>query len=100
MRTDGMEMDDVFDDSLNDVPETSRRPVVHAPADGPLCLSCRELDKTFFDVTCAGCQSLLYDDATTVSQLFAVLRQWVPHTQQNVLMIIQQVGMIDFEYAY
>jgi len=90
MCTDGMEMDEISGIAA-DGTELPHKPVVHAPTDGPLCVACRELDKSFFDMKCDSCQSLLYDEATTVSELFAILRQWIPQTQQNILVIIEQV---------
>jgi len=92
MNTDGMEMGEVNGNAVDSAKlQSPRKPVVHPPTDGPLCAECRSRDKSFFDVKCAGCQSLLYDEATTVSQLFAILRQWIPQTQQNILMVIEQV---------
>jgi len=90
-----MEMDEVAVDGV-DGAKLLLRQVVHPPTDGPLCAACRKLDKTFFDVKCAGCQLLLYDEATTISQLFAIIRQWIPQTQQNILLIIEQVRMTVF----
>ena len=93
MCTNGMAMDEVADSDA-DGTKLSPKPVVHPPTDGPLCAECRKLDKTFFDLKCSDCESLLYDEATTVSELFAILRQWIPQTQQNILLIIEQVRMI------
>ena len=89
MCTDGMDMEEL----ANGVNDTTlpHKPVVYPPTDGPLCAACRKLDKSFFDVSCTGCQLLLYDDATTISELFAIIRQWIPQTQQSILIIIEQV---------
>ena len=93
MCTDGMEMDDVAGSDV-DSAKLPHKPVIYTPTDGPLCAACRDLDKSFFDVNCSGCQQLLENEATSVAELFAILRQWIPQTQQNVLMIIEQVTMI------
>lgn len=93
MCTNGMEMDGVAGSSVDEA-KLRHKPVIHPPTDGPLCEKCRNLDKYFFDVECDGCLSLLYDEGTTVSQLFAIVRQWIPQTQQNILTIIEQVKMI------
>jgi len=90
MGTNGMVMDEVSGNEA-DGAALSPKPVVHPPTDGPLCAECRRLDKPFFDLKCSDCESLLYDEATTVSELFAILRQWIPQTQQNILVIIEQV---------
>jgi len=94
MCSNGMKIDELAGNSMNGA-KLPHKPVIHPPADGPLCVACGQLDKSFFDVNCAGCQLLLCDEATTVSELFAILRQWIPQTQQNVLMITEQVTMID-----
>uniref|UniRef100_S4RKU3 CAP-Gly domain containing linker protein family member 4 n=1 Tax=Petromyzon marinus TaxID=7757 RepID=S4RKU3_PETMA len=44
-------------------------------------------DFAFFDPKEPSCQTLLLSPSTTVSQLFAVLRQWVPQVQQHVALI-------------
>jgi len=93
MCTNGKAMDEISGDGANSA-TLSVKPVVHSPTDGPLCAECRQLDKPFFDIKCSDCESLLYDEATTVSELFAILRQWIPQTQQNILMIIEQVRTI------
>jgi len=92
MCSDGMDMDELAGDSVTGA-TLPHKPVVHPPTDGPLCAACRKLDKSFFDMTCAGCQLLLYDEATTVSGLFAIIRQWIPQTQQSILIIIEQVSI-------
>jgi len=87
-----MEMDEVAGGSENGA-QLPHKPVIHPPTDGPLCAACRTLDKSFFDLNCAGCQLVLNDEATTASELFAILRQWIPQTQQNILMITELVRM-------
>jgi len=96
--TDGMEMDEVAGTGVNDA-KLPHKPVVYPPTDGPLCELCSSVDNSFFDVKCAGCLSLLQDEATTVSELFAILRQWIPQTQQNIMIIIEQVRMIAVSLA-
>jgi len=97
MCTDGMEMDEVAGGDA-DSASLPHRPVIYSPTDGLLCAACRELDKCFFDVNCDGCQQLLDNEATSVSELFAILRQWIPQTQKNVLMIIEQVTVITLSF--
>jgi len=85
-----MEMDEVSN-NIADTAPSYYKAVIHSPTDAPLCEACRKLDKSFFDVKCTGCQLLLHDEDTTVSELFAIIRQWIPLTQQNILMLIQRV---------
>ncbi|OXB75046.1 UNVERIFIED_CONTAM: hypothetical protein H355_001453 [Colinus virginianus] len=42
---------------------------------------------TFFDPSDAACREILADPRTTIPQLFAVLRQWVPQVQHRVDLI-------------
>jgi len=67
------------------------KPVSHPPSDPPLCENCRKLELTFFDPNCPGCQDILLDPKTTVSEIFAIMRQWVPQVQQNIEMLIKEV---------
>ncbi|XP_075919202.1 CAP-Gly domain-containing linker protein 4-like isoform X4 [Petromyzon marinus] len=57
---------------------------VHAVAAAPMPPGS---DFAFFDPKEPSCQTLLLSPSTTVSQLFAVLRQWVPQVQQHVALI-------------
>ncbi|KAG1670313.1 CAP-Gly domain-containing linker protein 3 [Nymphon striatum] len=69
----------------------SGSPVVHNSSDAPICESCKQLDLSFFDPSCPGCQEILRSPSTTIPQLFAILRQWVPQTQQNIDVIINEI---------
>lgn len=67
------------------------KPVSHSPSDPPLCENCRKLELTFFDPNCPGCQDILLDPKTTISEIFAIMRQWVPQVQQNIEMLVKEV---------
>ncbi|XP_038048612.1 CAP-Gly domain-containing linker protein 4-like [Patiria miniata] len=71
-------------------------PIIHPIRDAPLCTQCKDLRLTFFDPHCPGCWSLAQDPRTTVGELFAVLRQWVPQVQRSVLAIGQEILQRDF----
>ncbi|UYV73088.1 CLIP1 [Cordylochernes scorpioides] len=66
-------------------------PVIHPSADAPLCPSCRQLDLPFFDPSCPGCLEILHGPQTSVGQVFAILRQWVPQTQRNVELLVTEI---------
>ncbi|XP_073243048.1 CAP-Gly domain-containing linker protein 3-like isoform X2 [Porites lutea] len=67
------------------------KPVSHPPCDPPLCENCRKLELTFFDPNCPGCQDILLEPKTTIAEIFAIMRQWVPQVQQNIEMLIREV---------
>lgn len=69
-----------------------RQPIAHPPVDAPLCSNCQQLDLEFFDPSCPGCREILNNPDTTVAQLFACLRQWVPQTQRNIEGLVDQVS--------
>lgn len=46
---------------------------------------------SFFDPNDTSCQEILFDPKTSVSELFAILRQWVPQVQQNIDIIGNEV---------
>ncbi|NWI60084.1 CLIP4 protein, partial [Calyptomena viridis] len=46
---------------------------------------------SFFDPNDAACQEILFDPKTSVSELFAILRQWVPQVQQNIDIIGNEI---------
>ncbi|NXT44212.1 CLIP4 protein, partial [Pelecanoides urinatrix] len=46
---------------------------------------------SFFDPNDAACQEILFNPKTSVSELFAILRQWVPQVQQNIDIIGNEI---------
>jgi len=72
------------------VPARSK-PVYHQGVDSPLCQKCRDLNLSFFDPQCPGCSSILQNPRTTVSQIFAIIRQWMPQVQKNIGMLIREM---------
>ncbi|XP_051781288.1 CAP-Gly domain-containing linker protein 4-like isoform X2 [Erpetoichthys calabaricus] len=64
------------------------RPVVHQVASAPMPA---DSEFSFFDPNDPKCQDILFDPDTTISELFAVLRQWVPQVQQNISVIGNEI---------
>ncbi|KAJ6666837.1 hypothetical protein lerEdw1_018839 [Lerista edwardsae] len=50
-----------------------------------------ECEFSFFDPNDAACQEILFSPQTSVSELFAILRQWVPQVQQNIDVIGNEI---------
>lgn len=46
---------------------------------------------TFFDPNDPACQEILFDPQTTVPELFAIVRQWVPQVQHKIDVIGNEV---------
>lgn len=69
------------------------KPMIHPCVDPPACESCQRLELSFFDPECPGCRSILENPNTTVPEIFSVLRQWTPQTQQNLDLLIDEVSM-------
>ncbi|KAI4883223.1 hypothetical protein NFI96_022606, partial [Prochilodus magdalenae] len=67
---------------------TSPRPVIHQVASAPMPT---DSDFSFFDPSDPQCREVLLDPQTTVSELFAVLRQWVPQVQKNISLIGNEI---------
>ncbi|XP_025109929.1 CAP-Gly domain-containing linker protein 3-like isoform X2 [Pomacea canaliculata] len=67
------------------------KPMIHPCMDPPLCENCQRLDLSFFDPMCAGCKEILLNPATTVPEIFAILRQWTPQTQQNLELLVDEI---------
>lgn len=66
-------------------------PMIHAPVDAPLCSNCRQIGLEFFDPSCPGCRAILLDtDNTTVAQILALMRQWVPQTQRSIDVLVSE----------
>lgn len=67
------------------------KPVCHPPVDAPLCLPCRQLDLSFFDPGCPGCGEILKSRETSIGEILAIMRQWVPQTQHNIDQLVLEV---------
>ncbi|CAJ0944390.1 unnamed protein product [Ranitomeya imitator] len=66
----------------------SCQPVTFSVAAAPMPSDC---EFSFFDPNDASCQDILFDPDTSVSELFAILRQWVPQVQQNMDVIGNEI---------
>lgn len=54
---------------------------------------------SFFDPSERQCREVLFDPNTTIPELFAVLRQWVPQVQKNIDLIGNEV-IVQFTYFF
>ncbi|KAM9016948.1 CAP-Gly domain-containing linker protein 4 isoform 1-T3 [Ara ararauna] len=66
----------------------SETSVTFSVAAAPMPLDC---EFSFFDPNDAACQEILFNPKTSVSELFAILRQWVPQVQQNIDIIGSEI---------
>uniref|UniRef100_UPI003AAC2835 CAP-Gly domain-containing linker protein 4 isoform X1 n=1 Tax=Centroberyx gerrardi TaxID=166262 RepID=UPI003AAC2835 len=64
------------------------RPVIHQVASAPMPSDC---EFSFFDPSEPQCREVLLDPSTTIPELFAVLRQWVPQVQKNIDLIGNEI---------
>ncbi|XP_053523076.1 CAP-Gly domain-containing linker protein 4 [Artibeus jamaicensis] len=62
--------------------------VVFSVSAAPMPSDC---EFSFFDPNDTSCQEILFDPKTSVSELFAILRQWVPQVQQNIDIIGNEI---------
>lgn len=67
---------------------SSDRPVIHQVVSAPMPSDC---EFSFFDPSDPQCQEVLLDPQTTVSELFAILRQWVPQVQRNISLVGNEI---------
>ncbi|XP_022048669.1 CAP-Gly domain-containing linker protein 4 isoform X1 [Acanthochromis polyacanthus] len=65
-----------------------QRPVIHQVASAPMPSDC---EFSFFDPSEPQCREVLLDPSTTIPELFAVLRQWVPQVQKNISLIGNEI---------
>ncbi|XP_049452788.1 CAP-Gly domain-containing linker protein 4-like isoform X3 [Epinephelus fuscoguttatus] len=65
-----------------------QRPVIHQVASAPMPSDC---EFSFFDPSEPQCKEVLLDPSTTIPELFAVLRQWVPQVQKNIDLIGNEI---------
>ncbi|XP_029350325.1 CAP-Gly domain-containing linker protein 3 isoform X4 [Echeneis naucrates] len=65
-----------------------QRPVIHQVASAPMP---SDYEFSFFDPSELQCREVLLDPSTTIPELFAVLRQWVPQVQRNIDLIGKEI---------
>ncbi|XP_049581957.1 CAP-Gly domain-containing linker protein 3 [Syngnathus scovelli] len=70
------------------VRETPRRAVVHPSAQAPLP---KDYAFTFFDPNDPACLEILTDPRTSIPELFAIVRQWVPQVQHKIDVIGNEI---------
>ncbi|MBN3319061.1 CLIP3 protein, partial [Atractosteus spatula] len=75
-------------DFQSPVSEIRKRPMVHPSAPAPLP---KDYAFTFFDPNDPACQEILYDPRTTIPELFAIIRQWVPQVQHKIDIIGNEI---------
>ncbi|NXI69415.1 CLIP4 protein, partial [Anseranas semipalmata] len=66
----------------------SETSVTFSVAAAPMPSDC---EFSFFDPNDAACQEILFNPKTSISELFAILRQWVPQVQQNIDIIGNEI---------
>lgn len=66
-------------------------PLSHPPVDAPLCITCTNLDLSFFDPSCPGCHAIIKSRETSIGQILAIMRQWVPQTQHAIDTLVLEV---------
>ncbi|KAL3867597.1 hypothetical protein ACJMK2_040479 [Sinanodonta woodiana] len=76
-----------------DVNHISQRekPMIHPCVDPPVCEECQKLEFPFFDPDCTGCHEILENPNTTVAEIYAILRQWTPQTQQYLETLVNEI---------
>ncbi|XP_062502661.1 CAP-Gly domain-containing linker protein 4-like isoform X2 [Corticium candelabrum] len=85
---------DVYGFTLVDFSVPSRdAPMIHPVADAPShALSYgKPVDATFFDPNCPEGQEILQDPKTSIPELFAIVRQWVPQIQKNMQTLAKEI---------
>ncbi|XP_069787125.1 CAP-Gly domain-containing linker protein 4 isoform X3 [Narcine bancroftii] len=80
--------EDSISGNYSTVSSDSERPVIHPVVSAPMPTDC---EFSFFDPQDPACKKILHDLKTTIPELFAVLRQWVPQVQQHIDVIGNEI---------
>ncbi|KAF6320984.1 CAP-Gly domain containing linker protein family member 4 [Rhinolophus ferrumequinum] len=92
-----MTIEDLPDFPLEGNSLIGRYPFLFSGSDTPVTFSISaapmpsDCEFSFFDPNDTSCQEILFDPKTSVSELFAILRQWVPQVQQNIDIIGNEI---------
>uniref|UniRef100_A0A673UK16 CAP-Gly domain containing linker protein 3 n=1 Tax=Suricata suricatta TaxID=37032 RepID=A0A673UK16_SURSU len=82
------EEDELVPEAPSPTQERRQKPVVHPSAPAPLP---KDYAFTFFDPNDPACQEILFDPQTTIPELFAIVRQWVPQVQHKIDVIGNEI---------
>lgn len=89
------------DHHSTDTPDTTSTllqiptPSFHPPSDPPYCDRCVTNDNNaYFSLSCKSCEEKL--EKATISQILAIMRQWSPTTQRDLLFYIEKVKSLVF----
>ncbi|XP_040135408.1 CAP-Gly domain-containing linker protein 3 isoform X2 [Ictidomys tridecemlineatus] len=82
------EEDEPVPEAPSPTQERRQKPVVHPSAPAPLP---KDYAFTFFDPNDPACQEILFDPQTTIPELFAIVRQWVPQVQHKIDVIGNEI---------
>lgn len=66
-------------------------PICHPPVDAPLCEKCKQMELVFLDPQCPSCYDNLVSSETTIAEVFAIMRQWIPQAQQSIDLLVNEV---------
>ncbi|XP_032881369.1 CAP-Gly domain-containing linker protein 4 isoform X6 [Amblyraja radiata] len=80
--------EDSVSGNYNTISSDSERSVVHPVVSAPMPTDC---EFSFFDPQDSACKRILRDLNTTIPELFAILRQWVPQVQQQIDVIGKEI---------
>lgn len=64
---------------------------IYKAVTAPICEECEDLNLTFLDPECETCYNILVDPETTIPELFAIMRQWVPQIQKKMDMLVEEL---------
>ncbi|XP_051868914.1 CAP-Gly domain-containing linker protein 4-like isoform X2 [Pristis pectinata] len=80
--------EDPVSGNYSTISSDTERSVVHPVVSAPMPTDC---EFSFFDPQDPACKRILHDLKTTIPELFAILRQWVPQVQQQIDVIGNEI---------
>lgn len=64
---------------------------IHSVAEPNVCSNCLQEQSRQFNPDCHLCFQLLLETSTSISEIFAILRQWNPESQSRILLFTKEV---------
>lgn len=94
-QTELIELNDdvVSDDKENfEASEAIRsKPIIHPPSEKPLCPKHTSTSSSIIKIDCDNCFALLTHQNTTISQIFAAMRDWIPGSQKKMNILVEEI---------
>ena len=79
------------DNKENTIYMPRTKAIMHPPSEKPLCENHQSCPEESVKVDCDDCFNLLLEPSTSISQIFAAMREWMPGSQKKMNLLVEEI---------